>query len=45
LYRYDEFDVDLVARRVAQFRDQTQRFLAGDLTEDEFRPLRLQNGL
>ena len=45
MYRYDEFDVDLVARRVAQFRDQTQRFLAGDLTEDEFRPLRLQNGL
>ena len=45
MYRYDEFDVDLVARRVAQFRDQTQRFLAGELTEDEFRPLRLQNGL
>ena len=32
-------------RRVAQFRDQTRRFLAGELTEDEFRPLRLQNGL
>ena len=34
-----------VAERVAQFRDQTRRFLAGELTEDEFRPLRLQNGL
>ncbi len=45
MYRYDTFDAALVARRVAQFRDQTQRFLAGELTEDEFRPLRLQNGL
>ena len=45
MYRYDEFDHRLVAERVAQFRDQTQRFLAGELTEDEFRPLRLQNGL
>jgi sulfite reductase (NADPH) hemoprotein beta-component len=35
----------LVAERVAQFREQTRRFLAGELTEDEFRPLRLQNGL
>jgi len=45
VYRYDEFDSALVTRRVAQFRDQTQRFLRGELTEDEFRPLRLQNGL
>ena len=45
MYRYDDFDATLVARRVAQFRDQTQRFLRGELTEDEFRPLRLQNGL
>ncbi len=45
MYRYDAFDSALVTRRVAQFRDQTQRFLAGELTEDEFRPLRLQNGL
>ncbi len=45
MYRYDDFDSALVARRVAQFRDQTQRFLRGELTEDEFRPLRLQNGL
>src|SRR6184192_1473896 len=45
MYRYDEFDEGLVKSRVAQFRDQTRRFLAGELTEDEFRPLRLQNGL
>ena len=45
MYRYDAFDREIVYRRVAQFRDQTQRFLAGALTEDEFRPLRLKNGL
>jgi len=45
VYRYDEFDSALVTRRVAQFRDQTQRFLRGELSEDQFRPLRLQNGL
>jgi sulfite reductase (NADPH) hemoprotein beta-component len=45
MYRYDAFDAAVVAQRVAQFRDQTRRFLAGALTEDEFRPLRLQNGL
>ena len=45
MYRYDEFDSALVTRRVAQFRDQTQRFLRGELSEDQFRPLRLQNGL
>jgi len=45
MYRYDAFDRSIVAQRVAQFRDQTRRFLAGELTEDEFRPLRLQNGL
>jgi sulfite reductase (NADPH) hemoprotein beta-component len=45
MYRHDDFDSALVAQRVAQFRDQTRRFLAGTLTEDEFRPLRLQNGL
>jgi len=44
-YRYDELDRTLVAERVAQFRDQTSRFLAGELSEDEFRPLRLRNGL
>ena len=45
MYRYDAFDQRLVDERVAQFRDQTRRFLTGELTEDEFRPLRLQNGL
>jgi sulfite reductase (NADPH) hemoprotein beta-component len=45
MYRYDAFDQRLVAERVAQFRDQTRRFLIGELSEDEFRPLRLQNGL
>ncbi|WP_028535575.1 nitrite/sulfite reductase [Paludibacterium yongneupense] len=45
MYRYDEVDARLVRERVEQFRDQTRRFLAGELTEDEFRPLRLMNGL
>jgi sulfite reductase (NADPH) hemoprotein beta-component len=45
MYRYDEFDATFVAERVKQFRGQVVRRLAGELTEDEFRPLRLQNGL
>lgn len=45
MYRYDQYDQTLVDERVAQFRDQTRRFLAGQLTEDQFRPLRLMNGL
>jgi sulfite reductase (NADPH) hemoprotein beta-component len=45
MYRYDAIDHTLVAERVAQFRDQTRRHLAGELSEDDFRPLRLQNGL
>jgi sulfite reductase (NADPH) hemoprotein beta-component len=45
VYRYDQIDHTLVNERVAQFRDQTRRFLAGELSEDEFRPLRLRNGL
>ncbi|MBI5786010.1 MAG: nitrite/sulfite reductase [Rhodocyclales bacterium] len=45
MYRYDAIDRSIVAARVAQFRDQTRRYLAGKLSEDEFRPLRLQNGL
>ncbi len=45
MYIYDEVDQRLVEQRVAQFRGQTQRFLAGELSEDEFRILRLQNGL
>jgi sulfite reductase (NADPH) hemoprotein beta-component len=45
MYRYDAVDQRLVEERVAQFLDQTRRYLAGRLSEDEFRPLRLQNGL
>ena len=45
MYRYDEFDAKFVKERVAQFRDQVERRLAGELTEDEFKPLRLMNGL
>jgi sulfite reductase (NADPH) hemoprotein beta-component len=45
MYRYDLTDKTLVDERVAQFRDQTRRFLAGELSEDEFRHLRLRNGL
>ncbi|MDG2482976.1 MAG: nitrite/sulfite reductase, partial [Alphaproteobacteria bacterium] len=45
MYRYDEFDHTLVNERVVQFRDQVRRRVAGDLTEDEFKPLRLMNGL
>jgi sulfite reductase (NADPH) hemoprotein beta-component len=45
MYVYDQIDRNLVNERVAQYRDQVRRFLAGDLSEDEFRPLRLQNGL
>ena len=45
MYRYDEFDHGFVAERAAQFRDQVARRLAGDLTEEQFKPLRLQNGL
>ena len=45
MYRYDTYDQAFVDERVAQFRDQTRRFLAGQLSDDEFRPVRLQNGL
>ena len=45
MYRYDEFDHQFVSERTAQFRDQAERRLKGELTEDEFRPLRLMNGL
>ena len=45
MYRYDELDQAFVDQRVAEFRDQTRRHLAGQLSEDEFRPLRLRNGL
>mgnify|MGYP001812590959 FL=1 len=45
MYVYDEYDQKIVDERVAQYRDQTERFLAGKLTDAEFLPLRLQNGL
>ncbi|WP_417453472.1 nitrite/sulfite reductase [Kiloniella sp.] len=45
MYRYDEFDYDFVQQRVAQFGDQVERRIEGDLTEDQFKPLRLMNGL
>ena len=45
MYRYDEIDQRIVDERVKQFRDQTRRFLAGKLSEDDFRALRLRNGL
>jgi sulfite reductase (NADPH) hemoprotein beta-component len=45
MYRYDDYDRALVHERVAQFRDQVERFQSGALSEEEFLPLRLQNGL
>ncbi|MGE3366592.1 MAG: nitrite/sulfite reductase [Rhizobiaceae bacterium] len=45
MYRYDEFDHSFVKARVAQFADQVERRLAGEITEDQFRPLRLMNGV
>jgi len=45
MYRYDSHDQRIVEQRAAQFRAQVQRRLAGEITEDEFKPLRLQNGL
>jgi sulfite reductase (NADPH) hemoprotein beta-component len=45
VYRYDEFDRRFLDERVAQYRDQVRRRLIGQLTEEEFRPLRLRNGL
>ena len=45
MYQYDEYDNQMLAERVTQFRDQTERYLAGKLSDPEFLPLRLQNGL
>ena len=45
MYRYDEFDAAFVRERTAQFRDQVSRRLAGEINEEQFRPLRLMNGL
>jgi len=45
MYRYDEFDAQIVKERVDQFRGQVERRLSGEILEDEFKPLRLQNGV
>ena len=45
MYRYDEFDREFVTDRVAQFRGQVERRVSGELTEDQFKPLRLMNGV
>jgi sulfite reductase (NADPH) hemoprotein beta-component len=45
MYQYDQYDQNLVDERVEQYRDQTMRYLAGDISDEEFLPLRLQNGL
>ncbi len=45
MYRYDEFDHEFVRARVAQFSDQVERRLSGEITEEQFRPLRLMNGV
>lgn len=45
MYKYDEYDHSIVAARVEEFRDQVNRRLAGEITEDQFKPLRLMNGL
>lgn len=45
MYRYDNYDHTIVNERVAQFRQQTERFLEGDISDSEFLPLRVQNGL
>ncbi|MDB5438993.1 MAG: sulfite reductase, partial [Caulobacteraceae bacterium] len=45
MYRYDQYDREMLADRAAEFRGQVVRRLAGDITEDQFKPLRLMNGL
>src|SRR5690606_28972730 len=45
MYQYNEFDQRIINERVAQFREQTQRFLAGEITPEQLLPIRLQNGL
>ena len=45
MYKYDNYDQEMVDTRVAEFRDQVERRIAGKLTEDQFKPLRLMNGL
>src|SRR3569833_121024 len=45
MYQYDQYDLTIVDERVAQYADQVRRRLSGELSDEEFRPLRLQNGL
>ena len=45
MYQYDQYDQSIVDARVDEFRDQVTRRLAGQITEDQFNPLRLMNGL
>ena len=45
MYKYDNYDQAIVDARVADFRDQVNRRIAGEITEDQFKPLRLMNGL
>ena len=45
MYKYDQYDQSIVDSRVEEFRDQVKRRLAGQITEDQFKPLRLMNGL
>jgi sulfite reductase beta subunit-like hemoprotein len=45
MYKYDQYDHAMVQARVEEFRDQTRRRIAGQLTDDQFKPLRLKNGL
>ena len=45
MYKYDQYDHQMLSDRIKQFRDQTERYISGDLSEAEFLPLRLQNGL
>ncbi|ODS24718.1 sulfite reductase [Candidatus Endobugula sertula] len=45
MYQYDQYDHQIIGERITQFRNQTERYLAGELKDEEFLPLRLQNGL
>ena len=45
MYKYDDYDHQMLQDRINQFREQTRRYIAGELTEEQFLPLRLQNGL
>ena len=45
MYQYNQFDQEFVLQRVAQFRDQVERRVQGEISEEHFKPLRLQNGL